>query len=152
MNVTSYLTEKCTSLLIFEISDIEYCIDNTILSSIIKPDSVYLLEFEKRLKYSLFRMDKNVIPLIDLKKVLNNKKQNIDENSRIIIIEFKEIQFGLLVERIKEFIALDSKMGATSLQIIPKLNVQYIEGTIELEDRKLMLLNIEKIVTDIGCI
>ncbi len=96
-------------------------------------------------------MGNNVIPLIDLKKVLNNKKQNIDENSRIIIIEFKEIQFGLLVERIKEIIALDSKMRATSLQIIPKLNVQYIEGTIELEDRKLMLLNIEKIVTDIGC-
>ena len=151
MNVTSYLTEKCTSLLIFKISDIEYCIGNTILSSIIKPDSVYLLEFDERLKYSLFRMGNNVIPLIDLKKVLNNKKQNIDENSRIIIIEFKEIQFGLLVERIKEIIALDSKMRATSLQIIPKLNVQYIEGTIELEDRKLMLLNIENIVTDIGC-
>ena len=152
MNVTSYLTENCKSLLIFEISDVEYCIGNTILSSIIKPDSIYLLGFEERLKYSLFRIGNNVIPLIDLKKVLNGKKQHIDKNSRIIIIEFKEIQFGLLVERIKEIIALDSKFKTTSLQFIPKLNVQYMEGTIEFEDRKLMLLDIEKIITDIGCV
>jgi len=27
-----------------------------------------------------------------------------------------------------------------------------MEGTIEFEDRKLMLLDIEKIITDIGCV
>ena len=80
------------------------------------------------------------------------KKQQIDENSRILIIEYKEIQFGLLVERVKEIIALDLKFVTTSLQFIPKLNVRYIEGTIKFEDRKLVLLNIEKIVTDIGFI
>ena len=152
MNITSYLTENCKSLLIFEISEVEYCLSNTILSSITKPDNIFPLVASERSKYSLLRIDNKSIPLIDLKKILTDKKQQIDENSRIIIIEYKEIQFGLLVERIKEIIALDSKFVTTSLQFIPKLNVRHIEGTIEFEDRKLMLLNMENIVTDIGYI
>ncbi|MCH7724704.1 MAG: chemotaxis protein CheW [Bacteroidetes bacterium] len=152
MNITSHLTEDCTSLLIFEISDVEYCLSNTILSSIAKSDNIYQLRTTERSKYSLLRIGNKSIPLIDLKKVLNDKKQHIDENSRVLIIEYKEIQFGLLVERIKEIIALDSKFVTTSLQFIPELKVRYIEGTIEFEDRKLLFLNIEKIITDIGFI
>ena len=152
MNITSHLTEDCTSLLIFEISDVEYCLSNTLLSSIAKSDNIYQLRTTERSKYSLLRIGNKSIPLIDLKKVLNNKKQHIDENSRVIIIEYKENQFGLLVERIKEIIALDSKFVTTSLQFIPELKVRYIEGTIEFEDRKLIFLNIEKIITDIGFI
>jgi len=152
MNITSHLTEDCTSLLIFEISDVEYCLSNTILSCIDKPTNIFQLRATERSKYSLLRIGNKSIPLIDLKKVLNNKKQHIDENSRVLIIEYKEIQFGLLVERIKEIIALDSKFVMTSLQFIPELKVRYIEGTIEFEDRKLLFLNIEKIITDIGFI
>lgn len=152
MNIKSHLTEDCTSLLIFEISDVEYCLSNTMLSSIVKPDNIFQLRATERSKYSLLRIGNKSIPLIDLKKVLNNKKQHIDENSRVLIIEYKEIQFGLLVERVTEIIALDSKFVTTSLQFIPELKVRYIEGTIEFEDRKLIFLNIEKIITDIGFI
>jgi len=122
------------------------------LSSIVKPDNIFQLRATERSKYSLLRIGNKSIPLIDLKKVLNNKKQHIDENSRVLIIEYKEIQFGLLVERVTEIIALDSKFVTTSLQFIPELKVQHIEGTIEFEDRKLIFLNIEKIITDIGFI
>jgi len=152
MNITSHLTEDCRSLLIFEISDVEYCLSNTILSSIAKPDNIFRLRASERSKYSLLRIGNKSIPLIDLKKVLNDKKQHIDENSRVLIIEYKEILFGFLVERIKEIIALDSKFMTTSLQFIPELKIRYIEGTIEFEDRKLMFLNIEKIITDTGFI
>jgi len=127
-------------------------LSNTTLSSIVKPDDIYQLGATETSKYSLLKIGNKSIPLIDLKKVLTDKKQQIDENSRIIIIEYKEIQFGLLVERIKEIIALDSKFIETSLQFIPDSNVRYVEGTIKFEDRKLLYLNIEQIVTDIGCI
>ena len=93
MNITSQLTENCTSLLIFEISDVEYCLSNTILSSIAKPANIFKLRATERSKYSLLRIGNKSIPLIDLKKVLNNQKQHIDENSRVLIIEYKEIQF-----------------------------------------------------------
>ncbi len=152
MNITSQLTENCKSLFIFDIADVEYCLSNTMVSSFAKPDNIHQVGDTEKSKYSLLRIGNISIPLIDLKKVLVDEKQHIDENSRIIIIEHKEIQFGLLVERIKEIIALDSKFVTTSLQFIPKLNVRYIEGTIEFEDRKLMLLNMENIVTDIGYI
>ena len=76
MNFTSHLTEKCKSLLIFEISDAEYCLSNTILSSIVKPDNICQLGAPERSKYSLLRIGNDSIPLIDLKKVLNDKKQN----------------------------------------------------------------------------
>ena len=152
MNISSILTENCKSLLTFGISDIEYCLSNTMFSIVLRPDNIFQLGTTETSKYSLFRIADKSVPLIDLKKILTGKKQKIDEHSRIITVEYKDIQFGLLVEKINEMIAVDSKFMTTSLQFIPELNQRYIQGTIEFQDRKLILLNIERIVTDIGCI
>ena len=152
MFFASEVSGGSTNLLVFEISHVEYCLSNRIQYSIVKPDNIFQLGAIKRSKYSLLRIDDKSIPLIDLKKFLTDEKQRINNNSRIIIIEHQDLQFGFLVERINEIIALYSRFVTTSLKFIPKLNDGYLEGIIEFEDRKLKLLNIEKIVTDIGCI
>ena len=152
MNISSILTDDCKSLLTFDIGGIEYCLSNTMFSIILKPDNIFQLGNAEKSRYSLFQIDNKSVPLIDLKKILIGNKQKIDEHSRIITVEYKNIQFGLLVEKINEIIAVDEKFVTTSLQFIPELKHRYIQGTIEFEDRKLILLNIERIVTDIGCI
>ena len=152
MDITSHLIEKCKSLLVLEISDVEYCLDNAIISTIIKTENKFQTNSTETLKYSQLNIGDKSIPLIDLKNTLTNEKLKIDENSRIMIIEFNDMKFGLLAEKVKEIIALDMKFITTSLQFIPELNGRYIEGTLEFEERKIILLNIEKILTDTGCI
>jgi purine-binding chemotaxis protein CheW len=152
MDITSLLTEKCTGLVIFEISGLEYCLNNTIISSISALETDHQFDPSGNTKYSMFRVNNTMIPLIDLKKILLGEQLKMDENSRIVIIEYEDISVGLLVTKIKEIIAVDMDFMSTAMKFIPDTKRRYIEGIIEFEDRKFLFLNIEKMVTDIGCI
>jgi len=152
MDITSLLSEKCTGLVIFEIAGVEYCLSNTTITSISKSDIVYQHEIAETLRYSLLHVDNTSVPLIDLKKVLTGEQQQIDENSRIVLFEYENVRLGLLIGMIKEIIAVDANFITTSMKFIPELKTRYLNGMIEYEDRRFLLLNLEKIITDAGCI
>jgi chemotaxis signal transduction protein len=151
MNITSNKVENFTGLLTFTISNVGYFLDNSIISSIIKPDNISLPGITETSKYSLLHVGNKSIPLIDLKKKFEGKEQKLDLNSRVIIIEYMNAQFGLLVEKVNEIIALDSESLKKYGEFILKGNSpDYIEGILQFENRELLLPNIEMIIKDIG--
>jgi len=150
MNITSSSIENFTSLLVFTVSDIDYCLSNTTISSIIKPEKIYKLKKKENAKHSLMQIKDKSIPLIDLKKIFYNKAQKINSNTRVIVIEYMETQFGLLVEKVKEMIAFGSDDLKTKANFIPANNSLFIEGIVEFEDKELLFLNIERIIKEIG--
>ena len=148
--VSSNETVNFTALLTFAIADDDYCLNNSIVSSIIKPDKIHNLPSTQASKYSLLQINSKSIPLIDLKKIFNGEEQKITPYTRVIIIEHKETQFGLLVEKAKEIIASDSESLRTSGKFILEENALYfIDGTLKLDGKQLLFLNIEKIINEI---
>jgi len=150
MNITSSSIENFTSLLIVNISDVDYCLSNTTISSIVKPDNIQKLKTKENSKYSLLQIENKSIPLIDLKKIFYNKVQDINSSTRVIVVEYMDTQFGLMVEKIKEMIALGSDDLKTKANFILANNSLFIEGIVEFEDKELLFLNIERIIKEIG--
>ena len=151
MGVLSKETVNFTALLTFVIEGVEYCVNNGIVTSIIEPDKIYNLPTTSALKYSLLRVGKKIIPLLDLKKIFRGEEQKINSLTRVIIIEYKETQFGLLVEKAKELIAADSDSLRTSGKFILEENdIHFTEGTLKLGNKELLFLNIDKIIKQIA--
>jgi chemotaxis signal transduction protein len=95
------------------------------------------------------------VPLVDMQKIITGKEHKIAPNSRVIIIDYNDEPYGLLVGRIIEIIALDSKFITTSVQYTPNPEKSndgslgnYIDGTLEFEGRKLLLPSLEKIIKE----
>lgn len=140
-----------TGLLIFEISGRDYCLDYSIVASTLKPPFNIIIGDGPG--YSRIIFKNIVIPLINLEYIFNQKKPGkINKNSRVIIIEYNDELYGLLVGCIKEIFALDSKYINTSIKFNPEINIRphnghsdYINGSLEIENRNLLLLNIERI-------
>ena len=149
MDIVTNLVENLSSLLIFSISDVDYCLSNTTVSSVIRPDNVYKVKLTDGEKYSLLCIESKSIPLIDLKKIFHKKEQKIDSDTRVIIVEYADIQFGLLAEKVKEMIAVDADYIKNSGRFIPEKDSLYIEGILELESKKLIMPNIKRIISDI---
>ena len=149
------LIERFTGLLIFEVSGREYCLNDAMIASIIKsPFRIKRRNKSHRNKTSSLEVNGTTIPLIDLRNLFDHSKELITDNSRVIIVDSTDQQCGFLVDRINEMIALDSRYISDCIKFRPENELSedlegrnYLEGSLEIENRFILLLNINSIIT-----
>lgn len=156
MHQENELIENFTGLLIFEVAGRDYCLNDAIISSIIKsPFSINHYDKQNG-RNSYLEVNNNIIPLISLTNLFDYPKikESTTKDSRVIIIEFRDERYGLLVDRIKEMIALDSRYITDCIKFSPGHELpedckgrKFLEGSLEIEDRCVLLLNIDPIVS-----
>lgn len=154
------LIENFTGLLVFEVAGREYCINDAIVISTVRPPfDLSLSGRQKKKDNHHFNVNNRTIPLIYLKKILNPEESGgiIGRDSRIIIIEKNDEQYGLLVDRIKEFIALDTKYISTCIKFNPEIDMpagyeghKYLEGSLEIDNRCILLINVKPLLNSIA--
>jgi len=91
----------------------------------------------------------SVLPVIDLKKRLNLPQQESTEDARIIIVKVKEISVGMIVDAVSEVMTINEENIDTPNAVAGSVAANYLSGVGKLEDRLLILLNLETI-TGIG--
>ena len=89
----------------------------------------------------------NVIPIIDLRKRFNMPEREHDKQTRIVVGEIEGKTVGLIVDAVSEVIRLPANTIEPAPKILSKDRADYIKGVGKLEDRLLMLLDIDKILT-----
>ena len=91
----------------------------------------------------------SVLPVIDLKKRLNLPQQASTENTRIIIVKVKEISVGMIVDAVSEVMTIHQQNIDSPEVVAGSVSANYLSGVGKLEDRLLILLDLEEI-TGIG--
>jgi purine-binding chemotaxis protein CheW len=93
-----------------------------------------------------------VIPIIDLRKKFSMPEKEYNNQTRIVVIDVKEDTVGLVVDGVSEVL----RVPAGSLEEAPKLvsggrsgcsGAEYIKSIVKLEDRLLIYLDLEKIIS-----
>ena len=91
-----------------------------------------------------------VIPIIDLRKRFNMPERAYDKQTRIVVGEIEGKTVGLIVDAVSEVLRLPLNTVEPAPKIVSKDKADYIKGVGKLEDRLLMLLDIDKILIDSG--
>lgn len=86
-----------------------------------------------------------IIPIIDLKKKLNGTFTHINEDCRIIVVEINYKEVGLLVDRIKQNVNIDSS-GLEPVVDDAELPQPYLIGMTWLENNPVKVLNADIIL------
>ena len=89
----------------------------------------------------------NVIPIIDLRKRFNMPEREHDRQTRIVVGEIDGRTVGLVVDAVSEVIRLPANTIEPAPKIVSRDQADYITGIGKLDDRLLMLLDIDKILT-----
>lgn len=87
-----------------------------------------------------------IIPVIDLRKRFSLTAAAYEEETRIIIVEVNSQTVGVIVDAVTEVV----RLPAASVEPPPSsfiLDEQYIAGVGKLDDRLLILLNIDRVLT-----
>ncbi|MDR3563781.1 MAG: chemotaxis protein CheW [Negativicutes bacterium] len=88
----------------------------------------------------------SVLPVLDLKKRLDLPPDEHTDSTRIAIVKLDDIVVGMVVDAVSEVTTLNTSSIEPPQTVVSGVNAQYIEGVGKLEDRLLILLNLEAII------
>jgi purine-binding chemotaxis protein CheW len=87
-----------------------------------------------------------VIPIIDLRKRLELAFKENDSNTRIIVIEINEKVVGFIVDRVNEVMRISKDNMESPPTMVSGIDKDFITYIAKLEDRLLILLDLEKVI------
>jgi len=89
-----------------------------------------------------------VTPIINLRKKFQLSEGEIDSQTRIIIINLKDKQVGFLVDEASQVLTIDQEMVDPAPKIVTDIQEEFIEGIAKLEDRMVILLDLENVLNE----
>lgn len=88
-----------------------------------------------------------IIPIVDLRTRLNFPKKEHDTSTRIIVVELSRRTIGFIVDEVSEVLRIPKSIIEAPPAMVSGINTEYITAIGKLEDKLLILLDLEKVLT-----
>lgn len=89
-----------------------------------------------------------IIPVMDLRKRFGIDALEDSSDARIIVVEVASRVIGFTVDRVNEVLRIDGGIVESPPAMVSGIDSDYVEGVGKLEDRLLILLNLERLFSD----
>lgn len=140
-------TEELLQLVSFTIGNEEFGVDILYVQEINRMIQVTKVPNAPSFVEGVINLRGRVIPVIDLRTKMGMPKKEADNNTRIVVIEINDRTVGFIVDAVKEVLRIPSSITEPPPQIVAGINSEYIKSVGKLEDRLLILIDLEKILS-----
>lgn len=134
-------------LVSFMIGAEEYAIDIFYVKEIIRLSHITKVPNAPEFIEGVINLRGRIIPVIDLRKKMGHPKKDLDKDSRIIVIEDEGSFVGFLVDVVKQVLRISKDIVETPPEIISSVNTDYISAVAKLENRLIILIDLQKILS-----
>ena len=93
----------------------------------------------------LINLRTTVIPVIDLRARFGLPEEELTDESRIMVLHVGARTIGIVVDAVSEVLRVSREQIAPPPPTVAGLGREYLTGLVKLEDRLLILLDIDKI-------
>ena len=94
----------------------------------------------------IINLRETVVPVVDLGKLFGLPAGEQSHDNRIVVIELETYVVGFLVDAVREVITLDGAAVEPPPALATSAAAQYITRVVRLDDRLLILLDMEQVV------
>jgi len=130
---------------IFKLDKVEYGIDILQVSEIVKMQAITKMPNTPAYMDGVINLRGSVIPIVDLKVKFNLERKEKDGHTRIIVVNVKNMTLGIIVDEVAEVIRINNEQVDDSSNISAQINDDYIHGVAKVDNRLIILLDLEKI-------
>lgn len=134
--------------IIFQLGKEEYAVPVKQVGSIERITSITRVPGSKSFVKGVMNLRGVITPLIDLRTRFGMEEKEFTNDTRIIIVQIDQIEVGLIVDSANDVLDIPSSQIEPPPEVIGSINVDYIDGVVKVEDRLLILLNLQKVLTD----
>jgi purine-binding chemotaxis protein CheW len=140
--------QKESQLVVFTLGDEEFGVDISQVREIVRLVQITYLPKAPVYIEGVVNLRGQVLAVIDLSKRLGVSSKERSEMTRIIVVEVGENTVGMLVDSVSEVLRLSSDCVEEVPSLVEtEVPEHYIRGVGKLKDRLLVLLDLNKILT-----
>ena len=139
--------EDSTNLITFRLGSGEYAIDIMQAKEIIKMEKITLIPKAPDFVEGVINLRGNIIPIIDLKKRFHLEETEGDKNTGIIIVKIEDVDMGIIIDSISKVVSISNSDIQPPPPMLSGIGQKYIKGVGKLEDKLLVVLDLEKLFT-----
>ena len=133
--------------LTFTLGREEYAIDILRVQEIRGYDQVTAIANAPPFIKGVINLRGTVIPIIDLRRRFGLEPKAGDTDTRIIVIEINGMTVGFVVDSVSEVLRIPANTVEPAPAVVSGLDSDYISGVGKLEDRLLILLDLDKLLS-----
>lgn len=133
---------------VFKLGREEYGIDIMNVREIVQYQESVKIPNAPKFVEGIINFRGNVIPIVCLKKRFGMEGRTADANTRIIVINLNEKQIGFLVDEASQTVRLDDSNINPTPDIIAGIDRRYITGVGKLDERLIILIDLERVLTE----
>lgn len=148
LNPTTNLSDELLQLVSFIIGQEEFGIDISKIHEINRMVEITQVPNAPAFVSGIINLRGKVIPIVDLRKRFGFEIKAPDKNTRIIVVELNGgVVLGFIVDAVREVLRIHKDITEPPPSLVSGVDKQYITGIGKLQDRLLILLDLEKILS-----
>jgi len=136
-----------TQIVGFRLANEEYGVDIMRVQEIILPGQITKIPEVPEYICGLINLRGHVIPIVDLRKRFELQATDADEHTRIIVVNLAGKTIGIVVDAVNEVLRINDKQIEPPPSSVAGINHGYIMGLVKFDDRLLILLNIDEVLS-----
>ena len=139
--------DELLQLVTFSIGEEEFGVDILKVQEIIRTMEITKVPRAQDFVEGVINLRGKVIPIIDLRRRFGLSTRDHDKHTRIIVIEINNMIVGFVVDSVSEVLRIPASTVEPPPPVVSGLESEYISGVGKLEDRLLILLDLNKLLS-----
>ena len=139
-------SNELLQLVSFNIGEEEFGVDILCVQEINRMVEVTRVPNAPQFVVGVINLRGKVIPIIDMRMRLELETKSDDKNTRIIVVEIKNKVIGFIVDNVNEVLRISKSITEAPPPMVSGINSEYITSIGKLDDRLLILLDLDKIL------
>ncbi|PWB56805.1 MAG: chemotaxis protein CheW [Candidatus Methanoperedenaceae archaeon] len=135
-------------LVVFNIGTEEFGVEIMNVQEIIRMTNITKIPQASGYVKGIINLRGKIIVVINLNVIMGMESKEQNENTRIIVADIGEAVMGFVVDSVSEVIRLpENSVEPAPAVIANKIGTEYVRGVGKMEDRLLILLDLDKILS-----
>jgi len=134
-------------IVVFELGTEQFGVDISSVESIIKMQAITKMPHAPAFVEGVTNLRGKVLPVIDLRKRFGMASNEVDKDSRIIVISVNRTEVGMVVDGVSEVFTVPDQAVEPAPSIATTVDSAFITGIAKLDGRLVILLDLDRVLT-----
>lgn len=140
-------TDELLQMVVFQLGGEEFGVEIMKVQEIIRMPEITQIPQSPDFVEGVINLRGRIIVVINLDKRFNLTSKEIDEHSRIIVVEIGENVVGMIVDSVNEVLRIPvSSVDPAPELIMSNISKEYITGVGKMDNRLLIFLDLAKVL------
>ncbi len=145
MIMTELIAQNDMKYIVFQLMDKEYAIGVDVVQAIEKMISITRVPKTPSYVKGVLNLRGVVTPIVDLRERFGLETKELEESSRIIILNLEDFDVGLIVDAANDVLDIPFQSIEPQPDVVGSVESDFIAGVAKIDKRLLVMLNLEKV-------